>query len=160
MRVSQLMPAEVRNIESWVYPAQYAMYGRSRDSLYPLALCFGVHDRHDDLVGFAILGSSAYGSTLAPDPNSLDLSFAMSPVRMRQGNGNEFMQSVVEFAEAFASYIGALNLRIVVEDWNVVAVSIAKQQGFEVSSLGASQIVLLRPVNVTRNLSTAAQRLG
>lgn len=152
MRIQELRPTEVKDISAWQYPGSFSKFTRTEESLQPRALCFGVHDSADGLTGYLLLGPAAYSGCVTSDPSSLDLAFAMHPLRMRQGRGTEFVRTVAGFAEEQAQYIGALQLRVVIDDWNVVAATVCREVGFEPQTTPTGHdIVFHRPVG--RNAS-------
>ena len=145
MLVKPLLQWEAKRISEWKYPSKYAVYSRSLERLHPLALHFGVHDGREELIGFAALGSAAYGASVPTDTTALDVAFALEPLRMRQGIGLEFARTVVAFAESQATCIGTTSLRLVVEDWNLVALETCRSMGFIPESTAGTRIVLTRP---------------
>ena len=129
MRVRDLTPADLDDIETWAYDGAWSVYDSEGGRLDPeLGYWAVVQVVGDDerLVGFGCLGEDARVPGLPEAEGTLDVGVGMRPDLVGQGLGLEFATTVLDFA----AVRGATTLRAVVQDWNSRSLRLVERLGF------------------------------
>jgi len=128
MRLRDLTPADLADIETWRYDGEWSTY----DVTGPIDPADGFWAvvrpgaGGEDLVGYACFGPEARVSGLAEVVGVVDVGVGMRPSLTGGGLGPELGAAVLDHAVA----AGATRLRAVVQDWNERSLRLVARLGF------------------------------
>lgn len=129
MRIRDLTPADLDDIETWAYEGAWSVYDSEGGRLDPGMGYWAVVDGDGEaerLVGFGCLGEDARVPGLPVVDGVLDVGVGMRPDLVGQGLGPAFASTVLDFARDR----GATRLRAVVQDWNTRSLRLVERLGF------------------------------
>lgn len=138
-------------MQAWSYTGVMARYMFSSDPFEQQWVCrpqsgyWQVRDTHNDLIGFAIIGSSAQTAGISYTADAVDVLAGLRPDLMGQQRGYDLVCAVVSHAHTLYPH---KRLRASIPSWHLAALAVWQRAGFfpeyaAVAADGTPVVVLL-----------------
>ena len=144
-------PTAMMQLQTWRYDGVMARYTFSSDPFEQQWVCrpksgyWQVRNSTNDLVGFAVIGSSAQTAGIAYPLEAVDLLVGLRPDLIGQKQGYSLVRDVVAHAQAIQPN---KRLRVSIPSWHLAALAVWQRAGFfpeyaAIAADGTPVVVLL-----------------